>query len=195
MAASSLHRKMGKALRSIGRLRFKKPEASSPAKTHHRQEKRSVALRRFNFDPPSEALLKYIHRCRPKLKFKRTFKVMCHPGYAFWDDMGRKHIGMIMDKMHIGAVHIQLREVVKDKSGYPIRKKGGGFRVKDWVVLRKNVSLDPWDLDMSIGREEPPPVVRFKFDKLERYKRGGGQKTARGKRLTPQEVERQHREE
>jgi len=159
--------------------------------------KNSVMYRRFNFEPPKTVLINVDKKGKFKKRvfsFPKTLKVRMHPGYAFWVN-GQKHIGMIMESSHIGLEYVQLQELVLNPVGQPIKLKSGRFKTKDWIVQRKAVSLNPWDLDITIRHDEPPRDVLFKPDRLERYKKSGGQAKKKGLKITIYNIEQMERED
>lgn len=130
---------------------------------------------RFNFDPPKTPLIKVDKRGKfIKLKFSPVIKL--NHNYAFWVK-GVKHVGRHVDRSNLGKTKVML-QVWIDTGKVKMKRKW-------FTVPISEVSLDPWDTVGNVPREAPPNIVKFKPDRMERYRRGGGQKLIKGVKTTP----------
>ncbi len=170
-------------------LRFKRLRATAAVLTPIRVKKPAgvkvereiigLARKRFNFNPPKRPLLNLDRRGKMVFKFpKRELRI--RTAYAFY--IGKqKYIGRILARDDIGVKFVKMC-VWKDIGKPKLQKK-------IFKIHRQQISMNPWDAVGQVPRENPPKDVLYAPNRMERYKKSGGQKLLKGLRITPQNIE------
>jgi hypothetical protein len=110
-----------------------------------------------------------------KLKFRKPYEIGNH--YAFMRK-GRKVVGLYWKSSRVTKQAVTLY----------VQNKNGEWQPQE--VKHALVIQDPWAAISPVPREEPPKCIIYKpvTDTDERYRNGGAQRPAKGKRLYKSET-------